>query len=85
MKRMFELAEQLIKNGVDFDHRCTGNFSFVYIHGFKDANDYTPYVRVSVHDGEEGYYCRYNGLILENQSIDDILEMAGKLQSFVEN
>lgn len=82
MDKMLKLMENLLKNGVDFNHRYIGNFSFVYIHGYKDAYDYTPYVRVSVHDDEEGYYVRYNGLIKENQTIDDILEMAGELQNF---
>lgn len=77
-----DLMGELVKHGVDFVHRCVGDFSFVYINGFKDANDYIPYVRISKHNDEEGFFVRYNGLIKENQTIDDILEMAGELQNF---
>lgn len=79
---IIDLMTELVKQNIDFNHRSVNNFSFVYIHGYKDANDYVPYVRVSKHEGDEGFYCRYNGLIKENQSIDDILEMAGELTCF---
>lgn len=80
---MLDLIKTLVENDTDFTFRCVGNTDFVYINGFKDANDYVPYIRVSDH-GDGGYYIRYNGLIKEHQTIDDILEMIGEMLYFTD-
>lgn len=79
------LCLRLVAHDINFDFRSTNGYQFVYVHGFKDGDGYRPEIRISVHTGKEGYYVYYVkncGIITENASLDDVMEMIGELLCF---
>jgi hypothetical protein len=77
-----EVKEELEKRGIKYAEKVTGEGAkFVYVNGLMQIENPTeeqhtqfwPYVRVSLHEGDYGYYVRACGAIYEDQSLEQVL------------
>ena len=79
-----EIKEALDTKGIKYEECIIPEGAiFVYVNGLmqiqkpteEQRGQFWPYIRISLHEGDSGYYVRACGMIYENQTIDDILEL----------
>lgn len=76
-----ELKEELDKRGIRYRENRINGCILLYVNGLmqienptrKQQTSFWPYVRVSLHEGDYGYYVRACGVIHENQSMEQVL------------
>jgi hypothetical protein len=69
-----EVKQKLDELGIAYEESRRGDAIFLYIVGPGGS-----YIRVSYHKGYAGYYVRHTGMIYEDVSFDDLIEMIKEL------
>lgn len=77
-----EVKEALDKKGIRYKEVRINGGILLYVNGLmqilkptkKYRNKFCPDVRVSLHEGDTGYYVKACGAIYENQSLEQVLD-----------
>ena len=81
-----EVKEKLDSMGIRYQElRCNGGI-FVYVNGLmqidnptkKQQKQFYPEVRISLHEGDVGYYVKECGVTHENQSLEKVINYVEK-------
>lgn len=81
-----EVKNELERRGVKYQEGRVNGAIFVYVNGLMQINKPTkkqqkqfwPEVRISLHEGDYGYYVKECGMTHENQSIEKVMKYVEK-------
>lgn len=70
--------EELLRKAEELGLQVSKENIFVYFSGNTNEKGYTPYIRVSNND-DGSFYVRNNGYIIENASLESVMDMFSDL------
>jgi hypothetical protein len=78
-----EVKEELDKRNIKYQEVRENGIIWLYVNGLmqiqeptdEDKNKFWPYIRVSLSEGDLGYYVRDCGVCTENVDLDEVIEL----------